>query len=90
MEKLKAFIARDSFKTRERIWGLGILIGFLLVVFGLYIRSLFIVVIAIVIDALAIVYSRLAFRCPHCDVFLGAQGKSFNHCPQCGKRVKYQ
>lgn len=85
MDKLKAFIARDSFKTRERIFLLGLLIGFLVVIIGLYVSNPFIVAAAIVIDALTVVFGRLAFRCPHCDVFLGTGGH--NYCPQCGKKL---
>ena len=88
MEKLKAFIARDSFKMRARIWGLGLLIGFLVFIIGLYSSNLFIVAIAIVIDALTIMYSRLAFRCSHCDAFLGAQTTNYIHCPKCGKEIE--
>ena len=47
MEKLKAFIARDSFKMRERIFLLGLLIGFLVLIIGLYGSNPFIVSIAI-------------------------------------------
>jgi len=87
MEKLKAFIARDSFKMRERIFLLGLLIGFLVLIIGLYGSNPFIVSIAIVIDALTVVYARLAFRCPHCDVFLGTRDGGRNYCPHCGKEL---
>jgi len=88
MEKLKAFIARDSFKTRERIFLLGLLIGFLVLIIGLYGSIPLIVAIAIVIDVLSVVYARLAFRCPHCDGFLGIRDGIHNYCPQCGKRIE--
>ena len=87
MEKLKAFIARDSFKTRERIFLLGLLIGFLVLIIGLYGSIPFVVAIAIVIDVLTVVYARLAFRCPHCDGFLGILEGIHKFCPHCGKRI---
>ena len=85
MKKLKAFIYRDSAKIRERIFlGSAIISGFL-VALGFEIK--FLLIFAIPLFLLTILYGRLAFRCPHCDAFLGTRMTVTTYCSQCGKEL---
>jgi len=86
MEKLKAFICRDSAKIRERIFIVATIVSSLLLALGFKIN--FILILAIPLLLLTVVYARLAFRCPHCDSFLGTQMTIYTHCPHCGKRIE--
>ena len=86
MEKLKVFICRDSAKIRERIFIVATIVASLLLAIGFEIK--FLLILAIPLLLLTILYARLAFRCPHCDAFLGAQLTNYAHCPMCGKRIE--
>lgn len=86
MDKLKAFICKDSAKIRERIFIVSTIVSSLLVGIGFKIH--FLLILAIPLLLLTILYARLAFRCPHCDAFLGAQLTNYAHCPMCGKRIE--
>ena len=70
MEKLKEFICKDSVKIRERIFVVATIVSSLLLAIGIKIH--FLLILAIPLFLLTILYARLAFRCPHCDAFLGA------------------
>ena len=86
MEKLKEFICRDSVKVRERIFLIAVLISVLLSLIGAEVKFFFI--LSIPLYLLSIFYAFLAFRCPHCDAFLGTRMLGFDHCPKCGNRIE--
>ena len=86
MEKLKEFICRDSVKVRGRIFLIVVLVSILLMLIGIEIKFFFI--LGIPLYLLSILYAFLAFRCPHCDAFLGTRIPSFDHCPKCGNRIE--
>ena len=86
MEKLKEFICRDSVKVRERIFLIAVLISVLLSLIGAEVKFFFI--LSIPLYLLSIFYAFLAFRCPHCDAFLGTRMLGFDHCPKCGKELE--
>ena len=86
MQKLKEFICRDSVKVRERIFLIAVLISILLLLIGIEIK--FFYILGIPLYLLSIFYAFLAFRCPHCDAFLGNRMLSFDHCPKCGKELE--
>ena len=86
MQKLKEFICRDSVKVRERIFLIAVLISILLLLIGIEIK--FFYILGIPLYLLSIFYAFLAFRCPHCDAFLGIRMLSFDHCPKCGKELE--
>ena len=85
MKKLKEFIYRDSAKTRERIFLVAAIVSGLLVAIGFKIK--FLLILAIPLFLLTILYGRLAFRCPHCDTFLGTAMTLYAHCPHCGAKL---
>ena len=86
MDKLKAFICKDSAKIRERIFIVATIVASLVLAIGFEIK--FLLILAIPLLLLTILYARLAFRGPHCDAFLGAQLRNYAHCPMCGKRIE--
>ena len=86
MEKLKELICRDSAKIRERIFIVATIVASLLLAIGFEIK--FLLILAIPLLLLTILYARLAFRCPHCDAFLGVHMAYYAHCPKCGKRIE--
>ena len=85
MKKLKAFIYRDSVKTRENIFIVATLVSSLLLAISFKVKLL--LILSVPLFVLTILYARLAFRCPHCDAFLGTHITSFVHCPKCGKKL---
>ena len=86
MKKLKEFICRDSVKVREHIFLIAVLISVLLSLIGAEVKFFFI--LGIPSYLLSIFYAFLAFRCPHCDAFLGTRMPAFDHCPKCGNRIE--
>ena len=85
MKKLKEFICRDHVKIRERIFIVATLVSSLLLAIGFEVRLL--LILSVPLFLLTILYARLAFRCPHCDAFLGTRMAGYTHCPKCGKRI---
>ena len=85
MKKLKEFICRDSAKIRERIFIVATLVSSLLLAISFEIKLL--LILSVPLFLLTILYARLAFRCPHCDAFLGTRMAGHIHCPKCGKRI---
>ena len=86
MKRLKEFFCRDSVKIRERIFVASTIIASLLLAIGFEIK--FLLIPAIPLLLLTILYARLAFRCPHCDSFLGTHMTIYAHCPKCGKKIE--
>lgn len=86
MKKLKEFICRDGVKIRERIFIVATLVSSLLLAISFESKLLFILSAPLLL--LTIIYALLAFRCPHCDAFLGTRMTIFVHCPKCGKEIE--
>ena len=86
MEKLKAFICRDSAKVRELIFTGATIISSFLLAFSFEVKLL--LILSVPLFLLTILYARLAFRCPHCDAFLGVHITGYAHCPKCGKALE--
>ena len=86
MKKLKEFIYRDSAKIRERIFLAAALVSGMLLAISFEIK--FLLILSIPLFLLTILYGRLAFRCPHCDAFLGTRMTMDDYCPRCGKWIK--
>ena len=85
MKKLKTFIYKDSAKVRERIFVVTALVSGMLLAISFAVRLL--LILSVPLFLLTIVYGRLAFRCPHCDAFLGTRMAVDSYCAQCGKRI---
>lgn len=88
MKKLKERIRKTSLKTRANTFLFGILAGAILIAPGLN-GNLLWVGIGISVIVLVSVYCRLAFRCPHCDSYLGWRMESYRQCPNCTKELEH-
>ena len=86
MKKLKEFICRDTVKMRQYVLIAGIIVSGCLIVIGLYLKLF--MVLGILSLNLTLLYYWLAFRCPHCDVYLGEHMTNYKHCPKCGKQIE--
>jgi len=86
MKKLKEFIYRDSVKIRERIFVVAAIVSIFLLVISFEVKLL--LILSAPLFLLTILYAMLAFRCPHCDAFLGIRMPVYAHCPICGKRIE--
>ena len=86
MKKLKEYIQRDSLKTRQHILWFGAGIGMLLILLGSAVKIIMVVGFLCLLATCG--YSYLAFRCPHCDTYLGERIMIYNHCPKCGKEIE--
>ena len=86
MKRLKDFIYRDDVKTRERIFIVATIVASFLLAISFKVKLL--LILSVPLFVLTILYARLAFRCPHCDSFLGTHMTIYAHCPKCGKRIK--
>ena len=86
MKKLKEFICRDGVKIRERIFLVATIVASFLLAISFKVKLL--LILSVPLFVLTILYARLAFRCPHCDAFLGTRMTNFAHCPKCGKEIE--
>ena len=86
MKRLKDFIYRDDVKTRERIFIVATIVASFLLAISFKVKLL--LILSVPLFVLTILYARFAFRCPHCDAFLGTHMTIYAHCPKCGKRIK--
>ena len=86
MEKLKELLRKLPFHIHLWITALSSVIGCVLTYFGS--ASIYIGVIGVAIILLTLVYSLLAFRCPHCDSYLHTRGRFPDYCPRCGEKLE--
>ena len=89
MEKLKEILRKMPFRTHSWIASISCLIGCVLMWVGAGSGAdyLWMFLVGILILALSVVYSILAFRCPHCDTRIVTRGGIPNYCPYCGKEL---
>ena len=90
MGKIKKLLQTVPFQTHNWITGGMALIGSLLLLIGAYsgLGYLWIYIVGLLILILTVVYSLLAFRCPHCDTRFGTRGGIPNYCPYCGEKLE--
>ena len=86
MKKLKEFICRDGVKIRERIFLVATIVASFLLAISFKVKLL--LILSAPLFVLTILYARLAFRCPHCDAFLGTRMTMDDYCPRGGTWIK--
>ena len=90
MKAIKEALQKLPFRTHSWIAGISCLIGCVLMWVGAQSGEayIWIFVIGILLLILTVIYSILAFRCPHCDTWFGTRGGMPNYCPYCGKEIE--
>ena len=89
MKKLKEILRKLSLRTHSWIAATTVLIGCLLMWIGAESGEayLWIFIVGLIFVIIALAYSFIVFRCPHCDSLLGTRTIP-KHCPHCGKELE--
>ena len=87
MKKLTELLLSCSLALRQIILYVLMAVGVILLLLGYYnddmLYGLFI--LGIFVLAIMLLYNFMAFRCPHCNAYLGERMLGYSHCPKCGK-----
>ena len=87
MKKLKEKLLGCSMQLRQIILYVLLAAGVFLMLLGYFSYDI-LFLLGILTLFLMLLYSVLAFRCPHCDAYLGERMIGYSHCPKCGKRIE--
>lgn len=74
-----------SYKVSYRLYQVLMLVALALAVAGWVSKVTWLIYIAIVVFAVAIIQTRFFYKCPHCKKPLDFRMKLSTHCPECGR-----
>ena len=88
MKKLKETLRKLPLNTHSWIATAMALAGFLFMWIGKEAGdgSLWVFFVGLILVVIALIYSWIVFRCPHCDALLGTRFIP-EYCPHCGKKL---
>ena len=73
-----------NWKKAKLLYDVLAVIGFVLMVAGVWLGRTWSVIVGVVFMAACAFVSLKWCRCPHCGAYLGRMSKVSNHCPECG------